>query len=89
MSIFYTKAEEALKLLKHPFVLVLWLVGTPLVIGRQNRQDRKDRLRSELDFAVNRHAHREIQGLADKLNRLGDRFGDIEDMLRNDTRQKT
>jgi len=49
----------------------------------QNRQDKKDRLRSELDFDVNRRAHSEIQGLANKMNLLGDRIGDIEDMLRS------
>lgn len=79
----------------YPFILLnlflsmLAAIQAPVIMMSQNRQDKKDRLRSELDFAVNRHAHREIQGLADKLNRLGDRFGDIEDMLRNDTRQKT
>ena len=31
---------------------------------------------------VNRRAHGEIQGLAHKLNLLGDRVGDIEEMLR-------
>jgi uncharacterized membrane protein len=48
----------------------------------QNRQDKKDRLRGELDFDVNRRAHAEIQGLAHKLNLLGDRMGDIEESLR-------
>jgi len=49
----------------------------------QNRQDKKDRLRSELDFEVNRRAELEIQGLARKLNMLGDKVGDVEDLLRN------
>ena len=48
----------------------------------QNRQDKKDRLRGDLDYDVNRRAHSEILGLAHKLNLLGDRLGDIEDLLR-------
>jgi uncharacterized membrane protein len=49
----------------------------------QNRQDKKDRLRSELDFDVNRRAHSDIQGLAQKMNLLSERLGDIEDMVRS------
>jgi uncharacterized membrane protein len=48
----------------------------------QNRQDKKDRLRGELDYDVNRRAHHEIQGLAHKLNLLADRLGDVEELLR-------
>ena len=48
----------------------------------QNRQDKKDRLRSELDYDVNRRAESEIQGVAQKLNRLGEQLGDVEDLLR-------
>jgi uncharacterized membrane protein len=48
----------------------------------QNRQDKKDRLRSELDFDVNRRAHSEIQGLANKLNLLAEKVGDMEDNIR-------
>jgi uncharacterized membrane protein len=48
----------------------------------QNRQDTKDRLRGELDFDVNRRAESEIQGLARKLNLLGDKLGDMEDLIR-------
>jgi CRP/FNR family cyclic AMP-dependent transcriptional regulator len=72
----------------YPFILLnLFLsmpaaVQAPVIMMSQNRQDKKDRLRSELDFDVNRRAHSEIQGLAHKLNLLGDRLGDIEDMLR-------
>ena len=48
----------------------------------QNRQDTKDRLRSELDYDVNRRAEAEIQGLAHKLNALGEKIGDLDDLLR-------
>ena len=47
----------------------------------QNRQDAKDRLRSELDFAVNRKAELEITQVAAKLNRIEDRVCDVEEML--------
>src|SRR5207247_9240143 len=72
----------------YPFILLnlflsmLAAVQAPVIMMSQNRQDKKDRLRSELDFDVNRRAHGEIQGLANKLNLLGDRISDIEDMLR-------
>ena len=49
----------------------------------QNRQDKKDRIRSEMDFDVNRHARVELQGVAQKLNNIGDRIGDIEELLRD------
>jgi uncharacterized membrane protein len=48
----------------------------------QNRQDTKDRLRGELDYDVNRRAESEIQGLSRKLNLLGDKMADVEDLLR-------
>ncbi len=64
---------------------MLAAIQAPVIMMSQNRQDKKDRLRSELDFDVNRRAHTEIQGLANKLNVLGDRLVDIEEMLRTTT----
>src|ERR1700749_478466 len=81
-------------LLKHrawdpyPFILLnlflsmLAAIQEPVIMMSQNRQDKKDRLRSELDYDVNRRAEVEIQGLSNKLNSLGDRLGDIEELLR-------
>ena len=75
----------------YPFILLnlvlsmLAAIQAPVIMMSQNRQDKKDRLRSELDYDVNRRAHAEIQGLAHKLNLLGDRLGDIEDTLRTRT----
>ena len=74
----------------YPFILLnlflsmLAAVQAPVIMMSQNRQDAKDRLRSELDYDVNRRAESEIQGLARKLNILGDKIGDIEDMLREE-----
>src|SRR5438876_3152287 len=58
----------------YPFILLnlilslLAAIQAPVIMMSQNRQDRKDRVRSELDYAVNRRAESEIQGLARKLN---------------------
>jgi uncharacterized membrane protein len=72
----------------YPFILLnlflsmLAAIQAPVIMMSQNRQDTKDRLRSELDFDVNRRAESEIQGLARKLNLLGDQMADVEDLLR-------
>jgi len=72
----------------YPFILLnlflsmLAAIQAPIIMMSQNRQDKKDRLRSELDFEVNRRAEVEIQGLARKLNMLGDKIVDVEDSLR-------
>lgn len=77
----------------YPFILLnlflsmLAAIQAPVIMMSQNRQDKKDRLRSELDFDVNRRAHTEIQGLAHKLNLLGDKIGDIEELLRGKIRE--
>jgi len=67
----------------YPFILLnlvlsmLAAVQAPIIMMSQNRQDAKDRLRSELDFAVNRKAEGEIIQLAARLNRIEDRLDDI------------
>jgi CRP/FNR family transcriptional regulator, cyclic AMP receptor protein len=72
----------------YPFILLnlflnmLAAVQAPVIMMSQNRQDAKDRLRGELDYLVNRRAESEIQGLAGKLNLLGDKMADVEDLLR-------
>jgi len=72
----------------YPFILLnlflsmLAAVQAPVIMMSQNRQDAKDRLRSELDFDVNRRAETEIQGLANKLNLLLDKVEDVEELVR-------
>ncbi|MGH9529572.1 MAG: DUF1003 domain-containing protein [Terriglobales bacterium] len=72
----------------YPFILLnlflsmLAAIQAPVIMMSQNRQDTKDRLRGELDYEVNRRAESEIQNLARKLNLLGDKLGDVEDLLR-------
>jgi uncharacterized membrane protein len=72
----------------YPFILLnlflsmLAAIQAPVIMMSQNRQDEKDRLRGELDYEVNRRAASDIQGLARKVNALGDQIGDIQDLLR-------
>jgi uncharacterized membrane protein len=61
---------------------MLAAIQAPVIMMSQNRQDKKDRLRSELDFDVNRRAEVEIQGLAKKINLIGDKIEDVEELLR-------
>ena len=72
----------------YPFILLnlflsmLAAIQAPVIMMSQNRQDTKDRLRSELDFEVNRRAESEILALGRKLNFITDKIGDIDDRLR-------
>jgi len=72
----------------YPFILLnlflsmLAAIQAPVIMMSQNRQDKKDRLRGELDYDVNRRSESEIQGLARKMNLLGDKIEDVEELLR-------
>lgn len=78
----------------YPFILLnlflsmLASLQAPVIMMSQNRQDAKDRVRSELDFDVNRRAESEIQALSQKLNLLTDKVSDVEDMLRATSTQQ-
>jgi uncharacterized membrane protein len=78
----------------YPFILLnlilsmLAAIQAPVIMMSQNRQDMKDRLRNELDYSVNRRSESEIQGLARKLNLIGEQMGDIEEMLRKSAGQQ-
>jgi uncharacterized membrane protein len=61
---------------------MLAALQAPVIMMSQNRQDAKDRLRSELDFEVNRRAESEVQGISRKLHFLNDKIDDIEGLLR-------
>ena len=77
----------------YPFILLnlflsmLAAVQAPVIMMSQNRQDAKDRLRSELDFDVNRRAETEIQSLARKLNTLDEKLDDLGTLLRRQRAQ--
>ena len=72
----------------YPFILLnlflsmLASVQAPVIMMSQNRQDAKDRLRSELDFDVNKRAESEIQSLSRKLNLMTDKMDDLEELMR-------
>jgi uncharacterized membrane protein len=72
----------------YPFILLnlflsmLAAIQAPVIMMSQNRQDARDRLRSELDFEVNRRSELEIQGLSRKLNLLGEQIADVGELLR-------
>src|SRR5512139_751385 len=76
----------------YPFILLnlflsmLAAIQAPIIMMSQNRQDKKDRLRSELDFEVNRRAHVEIQGLAHRINLLHDKIDDVDELIRKPKR---
>ena len=72
----------------YPFILLnlflsmLAAVQAPVIMMSQNRQDKKDRLRGELDFDVNRRAESEIVALTRKLGVLDEKVDDLSAMLR-------
>jgi CRP/FNR family transcriptional regulator, cyclic AMP receptor protein len=72
----------------YPFILLnlflsmLAAIQAPVIMMSQNRQDAKDRLRSELDFDVNRRAETEIQSISQRLNMLMDKVEDVEETAR-------
>lgn len=72
----------------YPFILLnlflsmLAAIQAPVIMMSQNRQDKKDRVRGELDFDVNRRSEVEIQGLSRKLHLLDEKVDDLTDLLR-------
>ncbi len=87
----YTTINVALKgkawdpypfILLNLFLSMIAAIQAPVIMMSQNRQDKKDRLRSELDFDVNRRAESEIQNLSRKLNLVTDKLCDLDDTLR-------
>jgi uncharacterized membrane protein len=76
----------------YPFILLnlilsmLAAIQAPVIMMSQNRTDKKDRLRSELDFDVNRRAEAEIQALSNRLSFLTDKVEDVAELLREGTK---
>jgi uncharacterized membrane protein len=52
------------------FLSMLAAIQAPVIMMSQNRQDAKDRIRSELDYQVNLKAEHEIMQLHEKFDRL-------------------
>lgn len=65
------------------FLSMLAAIQAPVIMMSQNRQDKKDRLRSELDFDVNVRAESEIQALSRRLKELHDKVDDVDELLRS------
>ena len=87
----YTSANLVLKRSAwdpYPFILLnlilsmLAAIQAPVIMMSQNRTDKKDRLRGELDFEVNRRAEAEVQTLSRKLNVLAEKMDDVEELVR-------
>jgi uncharacterized membrane protein len=72
----------------YPFILLnlmlsmLAAIQAPVIMMSQNRTDKKDRLRGELDYEVNRRAEAEVQSLSRKLNLLVEKMDDVEELVR-------
>jgi CRP/FNR family cyclic AMP-dependent transcriptional regulator len=72
----------------YPFILLnlflsmLAAIQAPVIMMSQNRQDKKDRVRSELDFDVNVRAESEIQALSRRLGELHEKLDDVDEALR-------
>jgi len=82
-SILGTKAVDP-----YPFIFLnlilsmLAAIQAPVIMMSQNRQDKRDRLRGELDYAVNLRAETEVQGLARKLNLMEEQLQDIKALVK-------
>src|ERR1700728_4192383 len=88
VMVIYTAVNIALRnqacdpytfILLNLFLSMLAAIQAPVIMMSQNRQDTKDRLRGELDYAVNRRAASDIQALSRKIHYLTDLVGDIHD----------
>src|SRR6202046_456811 len=72
----------------YPFILLnlflsmLAAIQAPVIMMSQNRQDTKDRLRSELDFDVNVRAESEIQSLSERLSVMLEKIDDVDELIR-------
>src|SRR3989344_6018848 len=60
----------------YPFILLnlilscLAAIQAPIILMSQNRENQKDRLRSQYDYEVNRKAEREIEDIKRQLDRI-------------------
>jgi len=67
----------------YPFILLnlflsmLAAIQAPVIMMSQNRQDSKDRVRSELDYQVNLKAEAEIMQLLERVGKLDERLTDL------------
>jgi CRP/FNR family transcriptional regulator, cyclic AMP receptor protein len=91
----YTSINTALGIHRawdpYPFILLnlflsmLAAIQAPVIMMSQNRQDVKDRLRSELDFDVNRRSEMEIRSLSQRISQVLNKLEDVEETVRQST----
>lgn len=64
----------------YPFILLnlalscLAAIQAPVILMSQNRESQKDRVKAQYDYAVNRKAEKEIEGIMKQLNRIERKF---------------
>lgn len=69
----------------YPFILLnlflsmLAAIQAPVIMMSQNRQDSKDRLRSELDYRVNLKAELEIEELLQRIGKVEEMLVELDD----------
>jgi uncharacterized membrane protein len=65
----------------YPFILLNLVLScfaaiqAPIILMSQNRENQKDRLRSQYDYQVNRKAEREIEEVKRQLDRIEKKLG--------------
>jgi uncharacterized membrane protein len=65
------------------FLSMIAAIQAPVIMMSQNRQDKKDRLRSELDFEVNVRAESEIQSLSRRMAEMQAKLDDVDELVRS------
>ena len=61
---------------KKPFIMLnlilscLAALQSPIILMSQNRQSKKDRIRAEYDYAVNRKSEHEIERIQEQLDKI-------------------
>jgi CRP/FNR family cyclic AMP-dependent transcriptional regulator len=60
------------------FLSMLAAIQAPVIMMSQNRQDAKDRVRSELDFRVNQKAELEIGEVLQRVSRIEQKLGEMK-----------
>ena len=60
----------------YPFILLnlvlacITAIEAPIILMSQNREAKKDRIRAEYDYTVNKKAEKEIREIKEQLNRI-------------------
>lgn len=80
---------------RYPFVFLNLLlaiiasVQAPIILMAQNRQDRRDRMRNDIDFEITIRGEQEIQDIQRHLHRVEDDIKEIRRLLEGEGRHNT